>query len=367
MHRPSFLGLFWRSNLDGMRPVRFMISRFAPMVLALACVSCVSRDEPKKEVKPPPFWKPHLLYLKSAPHDRLYVEVDAVAGCEPSKKELAALGSVLAAHCDKPRGIHICQSSVISKKEARGLSRRELARAWMNGPPASEHSPAYLYVLYYDGRLGGENEAARAKPHAELLPYPAAIFVNRGYRPFWAQWVNEQLIQHEAGHLLGLAERTSHAKDLHCTEEGCLMQANVAVHISRLLTGRDPVTQKKLCQHCEAQLKEASRQQPVRRLAFSGPVLVREEKGYRVLNLQGATGLAIGGDRRAASDYFLNEERNRKTKSGADPDDGFMNGWIEDEAFKDRTRLRSILDRACHDPYLRVREVAEMLRKKAFP
>jgi hypothetical protein len=77
-----------------MRPVRFMISRFVPLVLALACVSCVSRNEPKKEAKPPPFWKPHLLYLKSAPHDRLYVEVDAVAGCEPSKKELAALGGL---------------------------------------------------------------------------------------------------------------------------------------------------------------------------------------------------------------------------------------------------------------------------------
>ena len=97
----------------------------------------------------------------------------------------------------------------------------------------------------------------------------------------------------------------------------------------------------------------------MRRLAFSGPVLVREEKGYRVLNLQGATGLAIGGDRRAAAEYFLNAERNRKTKSGAGPDDGFMNGWIEDEELKDRTRLRSILDRACHDPYLRVREVAQ--------
>lgn len=346
-----------------------MLTRFALLLLALACVSCISRNAAKQQtkVKPPPFWQPHLLYLKSAPHDRLYVEVDAVAGCEPSKKELAALESFLAAHCDKPRGIHICQSSVITKREARGLSRRELARAWMNGPPASEGSPAYLYVLYYDGRLSGDKEAARARPHAELLPYPAAIFVNRGYRPFWAQWVNEQLIQHEAGHLLGLAERASHAKDLHCTEQGCLMQANVAVHFSRLLTGRDPVTQKKLCQHCEAQLKEASSQQPVRHLAFSGPVLVREEQGYRVLTLQGATALVIGGDRRAAADYFLNAEQNRKTQLGAGPDDGFMNGWIEHEALKDRRRLRSILDRACHDPYLRVREVAEMLRQKAFP
>jgi hypothetical protein len=347
-----------------------MISRLILLLLPLlVCASCVS---PKEKPQPTDhevmsFWKPSLLYLKSAPHDRLYVEVDAVAGCMPSKKELDALGSVLAAHCDKPRGIHICQSSLISKKEARGLSRRELARSWMNGPPASEHSPAYLYVLYYDGRIGGDKEAARAKPHAELLPYPAAIFVNRAYMPLWARWVNEQLIQHEAGHILGLAARTNHAKNLHCTETECLMQANVAIHVARLLTGRDPVTQKKLCQHCEAQLKDASRQPAARNLSFSGPVLVREEKGYRVLSLQGATALAIGGDKSAAAEYFLNAERNRKTRPGDGPDDGFFNGWIEDAALKDRPKLRTTLERACHDPYLRVREAAELLRQKTFP
>ncbi len=346
-----------------------MILRLILLLPLLACVGCVS---PKEASKSPDqdalsFWKPSLLYLKSAPHDRLYVEVDAVAGCEPSKMELQALGGFLEVHCDKPRGIQICQSSVISKKEARGLSRRELARSWMSGPPSSEPSPAYLYVLYYDGRLGCEKEAARAKAHAELLPYPAAIFVNRAYMPFWARWVNEQLIQHEAGHLLGLAERTSHAKDLHCTTQGCLMQANVAIHVARLLTGRDPVTQKKLCQQCETQLKEISRLPPARNLAFSGPVLVREEKGYRVLSLQGATALAIGGDKRVAAEHFFNAERNRKTRPGDGPDDGFMNGWIDDAALKDRPKLRATLERACHDPYLRVRQVAELLRQKDFP
>jgi hypothetical protein len=347
-----------------------MISRLILLLLPLlVCASCVS---PKEKPQPPDqevmsFWKPSLLYLKSAPHDRLYVEVDAVAGCMPSKKELEELGRFLAAYCDKPHGIEICQSSVISKKEARGLSRRELARSWMNGPRAGERQPAYLYVLYYDGRLGKARSLAKAKPHTELLPYPAAIFVNRAYMPLWARWVNEQLIQHEAGHILGLAARTNHAKNLHCTEKKCLMQANIAIHVLRLMSGRNPVTQTKLCQHCETQLKDASRQPAARNLSFSGPVLVREEKGYRVLSLQGATALAIGGDRSAAAEYFLNAERNRKTRPGDGPDDGFFNGWIEDAALKDRPKLRTTLERACHDPYLRVREAAELLRQKTFP
>jgi len=346
-----------------------MILRLILLPPLLACLGCVS---PKEASKSPDqdamsFWKPSLLYLKAAPHDRLYVEVDAVAGCEPSKKELEELGRFLAAYCDKPHGIEICQSSVIPKREARGLSRRELARSWMNGPRAGERQPAYLYVLYYDGRLGKARSLAKAKPHAELLPYPAAIFVNRGYLPFWERWAKVPLIQHEAGHVLGLAARAAHAKDLHCTEKECLMQANIAIHILRLLSGRDPVTQTKLCQHCEAQLKDASRQPAARNLSFSGPVLVREEKGYRVLSLQGATALAIGGDKRGAAEHFLNAERNRKTRPGAGPDDGFINGWIEEEELRDRTRLRAILDRASSDPYSRVRDVAEVLRQKAFP
>lgn len=84
-----------------------MISRLILLLPLLVCVGCVS---PKEKPQPPnqevmSFWKSGLLYLKSTPYDRLYVEVDAVAGCEPSKKELEALGSFLTAHSAKPRGV----------------------------------------------------------------------------------------------------------------------------------------------------------------------------------------------------------------------------------------------------------------------
>lgn len=346
-----------------------MGSRFFILCVLLAGASCSSRREEKKPAQSPPtdFWQPHLLYLKPVPHGRLHVEVDAVAGCEPSERELEALGRVLREHCDKPEGIEIHRSNVIPRREARGLSRRELARRWLDGPKEGGKAPAFLYVLFYDGRLGGARAAARANPHTELLPCPAAVFVNRAYKPLWARWVEEELLQHEAGHLLGLAFRPSQAEAGHCTEKDCLMRAVIPVQVKRLLTGRDPVTNKQFCQHCRAQLRAAAALPPPENLRFVGPVLVREERGYRVLSLQGATGLAIGGGHDEPALSFMQSERHRKTERGGNPDGSFFHGWIVDAELKDRVKLRAVLDRACRDPYGRVREEAEGLRRQVFP
>lgn len=347
-----------------------MISRFIHFfLLALLGAGCASRKEAPRPARenPTTFWQPSLLYLKPTPHDRLHVEVDAVQGCEPSPEELAALGEILSQHCEKPRGIEIRQSSVIPRAEAKGLSRRELARLWMNGPPTGDQSPAFLYVLYYDGRLSGKRKMAKANPHTELLPYPAAIFINRGYMASLSRWMKTPLIQHEAGHILGLALRSKNAKAGHCTEEECLMRSNVAIHMSKLLTGRDPVTQKTFCQHCLKQLETTARQPPAKNLSFVGPVLVREEQDYRVLSLPGSIAVAIGGGREEAAKHLLNLERNRKTTPGEDPDQLVYHAWIEDEVMHDRAKARASLDRACRDPYGMVREAAKGLRKQVFP
>jgi hypothetical protein len=294
------------------------------------------------------------------------VEVDAVAGCEPSQKELESLQAFLAQHCDKPDGVDVRLSNCIPKAEAKGLSRRELARGWMNGPTSGRSSPAYLYVLYYDGRMGTDKNAAKANPHAELLPYPAAIFFNRGYRPFWARWTGHATIQHEAGHLLGLAQRDDHAKSGHCTVDGCLMRSYIEVNVLRLLTWRDPIRQKTLCEHCLQQLAAASRLPTAKNLSFSGPVLVREERGYRVLSLQGTTALVIGGGRDEAASRLLRNERARGTQPGENPDATIYYSWIDETASTDKARLRTTLNHASRDPYGLVRQAARELQDGVF-
>lgn len=191
--------------------------------------------------------------------------------------------------------------------------------------------------------------------------------MNRAYRPFWSLWLRQELLQHEAGHLLGLAVRDDHAKAAHCTEKDCLMRAAIPVRLSRLLPGRDPVTDRRYCRRCLAQLKEAAKPPPAPNLLFVGPVLVREEKGYRVLSLPGAGALAIGGGREQASGRFFNSERNRKTEPGADADGSCFQGWIEDAELRNLPRLRASLDRASRDPQAFVREVAAGLRQKIPP
>ena len=58
----------------------------AGCLFVAGCASSKSNGETKLENVN--FWQPHLLYLHAAPCARLYVEIDAVAGCEPSETAL---------------------------------------------------------------------------------------------------------------------------------------------------------------------------------------------------------------------------------------------------------------------------------------
>src|SRR6266566_6501933 len=143
--------------------------------------------------------KTHLLYLLPSPHSRLYVEVDAVEGCEPKDIALQKLKEFLSAHCDKPGGIEVVRSDVIPKEAARGISPRALARKYINGlDKTNASSPAFMYVLYYNYALSRDFDVDRTlhrgastaparrpkvarsdvprNPYAEVLRYPTIYF-----------------------------------------------------------------------------------------------------------------------------------------------------------------------------------------------
>jgi hypothetical protein len=78
-----------------MYPQRFffgMAVRLWAVALAIWGAGCAS-TQGNKEIERTGImsWSPHLLFLNRAPHDSLYVEVDAVAGTEPSDEVLEAL------------------------------------------------------------------------------------------------------------------------------------------------------------------------------------------------------------------------------------------------------------------------------------
>jgi hypothetical protein len=145
--------------------------------------------------------------------------VDAVEGCAPSQTTLNNLRDFLRAYCNKPEGIEIVRSDVIPKQAARGVSPRALARKYLNGPPDNtnpNHSaPAFMYVLYYDNTLSdapakagtGQTAASKAEsarvptarnPHADLLPYPAIIFINARF----SIWGRNDFLLHFSGYPL---------------------------------------------------------------------------------------------------------------------------------------------------------------------
>ncbi|HLP76947.1 MAG TPA: hypothetical protein VK327_08515 [Candidatus Paceibacterota bacterium] len=306
------------------------------------------------------------------------MEVDAVAGCEPKEKVLGKLHDFLASHCQKPDGIEIVRSDVIPVEAARGLSRRTLARRYLNGPPKGQYgtsSPAFLYILFYDGALADDQATLdqgptaepaakhaserKRNPHVDILPYPAIIFMNVRYSSLDA----DLLLLHEAGHVLGFARRTNGAADLHCKNPKCLMNATLSWSISRGLTLRDPIQQRTFCADCEAESRENSRQPPASNLRFIGPVMVRSENGYHVLSLPSAITLIVGD--LDEGECWKQADELRGLKNISNLDSGIMHQMLVGRKIdRDKEKLREVIQRAKADPLEMVRETARELERR---
>ncbi|MGA2657102.1 MAG: hypothetical protein ABSH34_06240 [Verrucomicrobiota bacterium] len=260
-------------------------------------------------------WQPQLLYLNRSPHSSLYVEVDAVAGTEPSDAVLEQLRQFLAKYCDKPGGIRIERDTIIPREKARGIPHEVLACRYLNGPPAnsSNSAPAFIYILYYDSRLSASPAAAPRRPapkdlslqpefgwvnpiepHVHLLPFPGVIFIDRRFLACCPRSLEGLLLMHEAGHLLGLAQNPSHGVNNHCTKNTCLMQPKLLVDIPRALFSKQKTLQTNLCKLCAADLTKGRTGAPATNLLFVGPVLVCSEEGYCVATLPGELKILSG-------------------------------------------------------------------------
>ena len=327
-----------------------------------------------------PAWRPQLLYLLSTPHPRLYVEVEAVQGCAPKDATLRHLHDFLATYCEKPEGIQIVRSRVITRAEARGMPPRALARKFMGGPPeaAGRPAPAYMYILYYDSALEAKplpmatNQLTAGQlpqnrhPHADILPYPA-IYMNVRYG--YEQWVPKEILMHEAGHLLGLASRKDHATNRHCLDPNCVMNRILKLSLDRVVLGEHPTTQIQLCSRCRQDLINSLKLPAPTNLGYAGPVLVRSEEGYTVLALPYRVKVIFGG-------YMAQDSRDFAAEVRAEPpapgdEELRFTASIKGRFFPDLVHFRDTIDRAKTDIFPAVRMVAEKvwlqwLDKQAF-
>jgi len=364
-------------------------ANIAVVVSALLMAGCANTPPNRTDLHPvsdiarnPDFWQPGQLYLQAAPYPKLYVEVDAVHGCEPSEVTLAKLRAFLSTYCNKPEGIEIVRSDVIPIEDARGVSYEALAHKYLNGPPvATNVSSAFMYILFYDGKLCDEAVVAAngrmtkpqhlaerdLHPRMDFLPYPAAIYMNVNYKRRLLARYADLLLEHEAGHLLGLASRTNGASGHHCLDSGCLMNVTFRWHLGRKLLGREPVVQTNLCDDCKAELAERAKLAPGN-LRFVGPVVVRSEAGYHVLSLPNRVKLIVGDLGEQECERFADGIRSEARL----PDKETELRWeadADDEELKDTARFQQAINRAKADPYEVVRVAATALEKmvKAKP
>jgi len=322
------------------------------------------------------FWQPYLLYILAAPHPRLYVEVDAVEGCAPSDRALSKLRDFLAAYCDKPGGIEIVRSDVIPIAAARGILPNPLARKYLNGPPNDPNAPstAFMYVLYYSGALSDKHAGAEAghagkkasphprqrevHPHADLLPYPAIIFMNTNYMTSWGRG---EVLVHEAGHLSGLARRSTYAEDYHCLGFTCLM--NEYFYFTRFMLG----WQRRLCKRCVAELADSSRQPPPANLRFVGPVLVRSEDDYHILSLPKRMRIVLGDLTEQDCRDFAAGVLGKTPAPGGDNEEFLVGAQIRQEVLDDPAKMHDIISRVKNDPYDAVRDASARIWTETEP
>lgn len=290
-------------------------------------------------------------------------------GCQPGDETLNKLREFLSAYCNKPEGIEIVRDSVIPAVTARGVPLQALARKFMNGPPRNAGSnTAYLEVLYCDPALCDKpaipetgtptvstthRRKTERKPHVDFLPYPPVMYINPRYGPKIVQ--NEMLV-HEAGHVLGLAGRTTNAFAYHCLNESCLMNWTIRYHLGRLLLGKDPIKQRQFCPDCIAQLKESSKRKPPANLRFVGPVLVRSETDYHVLTLPDRVKVIAG--ELSEQDCLDFASAVRAEKLPPENDDLRVDWFIKDELLDNQAKITELFNHAKADPLESMRTVA---------
>lgn len=248
------------------------------------------------------FRESHLLYLQAKPCKSLYVEVDAVQGCEPKEESIEAFRKFLEEHCDKPGGIEIVRDDIVSIDKARVERDTLLALENMDGPGQLKdcNDVAYLYVLFYDSsRLMEDKRPIAPGGYVNMGHYPAAIFIDKRFskKTHWQKERDTQTLLHEAGHVLGLTRNPAHKtkNTSHCMDISCLMYEKPQTHVSflRMLTFQKQRVPK-LCKLCEADLAKAKSNQANTKLQFMGPMLVRSEEGYHVLALPGFVRIDFG-------------------------------------------------------------------------
>jgi hypothetical protein len=176
-------------------------------------------------------------FLRGAPYDELVVEIDWVTANAPSPAATDALVSTLGELCHKPGGVRLLLDDAIPGATAPVWTRdavEQLESRWRNSYRNAATGVAVMYFLYLDGSSDLDSGNTRVLGYA-YHGSSVALFqdsIEAAESGLILQGnVEDAVIVHEAGHLLGLVDngiamQTDHRDDAHGahdTNDQCIM------------------------------------------------------------------------------------------------------------------------------------------------
>lgn len=191
-------------------------------------------------------------FLRGDSYSSLVVEVDYAEGFAPTLSARNNLKAFLEERLNKPGGVSVIldeeipltNNSSVTASDIRNLESRYRDRY-------TEGNQLAAYLLLLDGKFEQESVLGLAYYNTSMALFEEVIRDNTGGigQPS-AATVEATVMQHEAGHLMGLVDNGSPAQSdhvdeergAHCTTESCLMYYSVrdAGFIGNLSGGNTP-------------------------------------------------------------------------------------------------------------------------------
>jgi hypothetical protein len=233
---------------------------------------------------------------------RVVVEVDRVAGIEPSPKALQAVERVLGDHCESGKRVELVLDDEIPRavwENAAGRPGLEgLVARHLDRDPTDWAQAEVIYVLYtpdsrpwYGRSVSGMTDRIAFPRGGAVATVQTILIFTDEIRRDALLWITPAKIEravivHELGHVIGLVGDPGHMqreRPGHCSVARCVMhqpgkRAGFVNGVPALLAGRIPSRYGK---RCVADIETAKRLW--RERAAADPAFVRRMKAERLL------------------------------------------------------------------------------------
>jgi hypothetical protein len=191
-------------------------------------------------------------FLSSRNYDKMTVEVQYIAGYQPSSATVSNLTTFLQSRLNKPGGINVTQKAIsISGKSSYSLTDIE-AIEHANRTQNTSGSTVTAYVFFVDGDYAGNAGSSQVLGitygNSSIVIFEKTIqSLSGGVGQPSVSTLESTVSEHEFGHVLGLVNNgtsmqsshqdTPHGK--HCTSTSCLMYYSVETSdvVANLLGG----------------------------------------------------------------------------------------------------------------------------------